>query len=196
MRKRILFCAAVVAAGLIVIKPWAKAKIDHTQADPIQASWVTSGQDKMLTLHNAVGEPATEESEPIEVIDLSQLPNQPPEPVYLPEISPELLAALVVTPHAEEEPAGPTPMVPAFEPYAAVPEKEARTSFSWAKFAQIVADSWKSDAPGAGPSYAPVMVVPSSYHRDHPECPYLGGAKGEDAEAQDAPVKKNPTKRK
>ena len=143
------------------------------------------------------------------MIDLSQLPLQKSDPVALPELPPEFLLALAVKPHAEETPAGPTPVVPAFLPLAVdhdPAEPPLAPSPVWTKVVRFIWGLPGQDAPSR---YAPapvVMPARSSYHHDHPECPYVGSRpeSGQHArstvkpggdEAQDAPMKKNPANR-
>jgi hypothetical protein len=157
-----------------------------------------------------------EESEPIEVIDLTPLPMQRAEPVPLPELPPEFLEALAVKKtHAEENPVVPTPVVPEFLPLAAdgdLTPSTANASPTWAKIVRFVWGLPEKDSSPAGPAYDPIMPTRSSYHQDHPVCPYTGGcpydgsqyrrsaiagdSKPGGDEVQDTPTKKNAPKRK
>jgi hypothetical protein len=169
-------------------------------------------KDMGLELSKELARSLEVDSEPVEVIDLSQLPFQRPEPMALPELPPEFLSALAVKPCAEEVPPGPTPVVPAFLPLAADRDPVEPPLAAPAAWVQIVRFIWALPAPQAPVSepdqYEPVPFMPakSAYHRDHPECPYVGprpeagsharsnGKSGGD-EAQVAPVQKNPAKR-
>jgi len=216
MRRLLLICVALAVAGLCMLKPWAKQE----RKAPLQVSSGFYGSpmptlpigDPDFPLQKELARMMEEDSAPVEVIDLSQLPFQKTEPVLLPELPPEFLSALTVKPCAEEVPPGPTPVVPAFLPLAADRDSVEPPIAAPAAWVQVVRLIWALPAPQAPLSepdqYEPVPFMPakSAYHRDHPECPYVGprpeagshahsnGKSGGD-EAQDAPVQKNPAKR-
>ena len=198
MRKRLLICAVLVAAGLVVYKPWAKERAVPRQAPTVVVRTQT-GVPPMAAMALPAGE---EESEPVEVIDLSHLPLQKYAPVPLPELPPEFLAALAVKPHAEEVPAGPMPVVPEFQPFAAVgePARDYPAPTAWVKVIRLVWGLPEGATELADPlRYGPVSPLEPShdYHRDHPECPFAGArpaVKVGGEETQDAPVKMRPGK--
>lgn len=218
MRRSLLVCVALAVVGLCVLKPWAKRE----RQVPLQTQPVDYRTDRPpsffppdpdFPLQKELARMNAEDSEPVEVIDLSQLPLQKAEPAALPELPAEFLSALVVKPCAEEVPPGPTPVVPAFLPLAADRDPVEPPLAAPAGWTEIVRFIWAlppSPAPSVVPdSYDPVRLVPakSAYHRDHPECPYVGprpeagsharsnGKIGGD-EAQDAPAAKSPATRR
>src|SRR5438034_8990365 len=96
MRKRLIIFAVVVAAGLCLTKPWQterKTPLQDVSGFILSQSPANYLPDPDFPLSKELALSQAEESEPLEVIDLTQLQLPRPDPVALPELPPDFLAA-------------------------------------------------------------------------------------------------------